>query len=374
MLRVLFCTDFLMSGGVERQVMELVTRLDRARFEPQVLCLYGERAGRSLHFLPRLQAASVPVEVFDLGWGAADKLRGIASIIRAAWRFRPHILHAVNYHSNLLTRLARPLLPPGVKLIGSVRTEYTPKQLRYERLSGWLCAALVCNSPHLQRQLVEQAGIPARRVTYIPNGVDTERFAVTPAPEQSAALRGGAACVLAMFGRVTRQKSPQLLAQALGLLRERGQLAPDVRALIVGEREDGAVQAELESAVSRYDLSAMLQQYDATPQPEIFYHAADFTVLASLWEGLPNVALESLAAGKPVILSEAANAAGVIEPGVTGWVVRTGDIEQLAEMLHTALTLPDDALATMRTNCLRRAEAFAMPRMVESYEALYARL
>lgn len=374
MLRILYCTDFLMSGGVERQLTELVTRLDRSRFAPQFICLYGERANRSLHFLPRFQEAGIPVEVFDLGWGPFDKVRGWVGIIRKTWQLRPDILYAGNYHSNLLARLARPFLPPGVRLIGSVETEYTPKQVLYERLSWRLCAAIICNSPHLQRQLIEQAHVPAERVAHIPNGVDTVRFAASPAPEQGQALRGGARRVLAMFGRVTKQKSPHILAQALGVAKTRGQLPPATRVLLIGERENAGLQALLDAAVDQYGLADVLQQYDPTPQPEIFYHAADVTVLASLWEGLPNVALESLAAGRPIIISEAANASGVIQHGVTGWVVRTGDVEHLAETLGEVLALPDGALMVMRANCLRRAEEFSMARLVTTYEALYERL
>jgi glycosyltransferase involved in cell wall biosynthesis len=373
MLRILYCTDSLMSGGIERQITELITRLDRSRFEPEVICLYGERAGRSTHFVPRLLDVGVPVHLLDLGWSPGDKVRGWASIIRLTWRLRPHILHAYNYHSNLLTRLARPFLPYSVPLIGSMRGEYTSKQLLYERISQWACAVIVCNSPHLQRQLTETARIPEQKVRFIPNGVDTERFACNPNPALSAELRRDASRVLLMFGRISEQKSPHLLAQALGVLKQREQLL-DIRVLIVGERESTDYQAKLDEAIQQYRLNRIVRQYEQTPQPEAFYHAADVVVLATLWEGMPNVALEALAAGRPVAISEAANAGGVIEHGVTGWVVRTGDVEHLAETLHEVLKLPGEALAAMRPACLRRAEDFAMTRMVERYQSLYERL
>jgi glycosyltransferase involved in cell wall biosynthesis len=89
-----------------------------------------------------------------------------------------------------------------------------------------------------------------------------------------------------------------------------------------------------------------------------------------LWEGLPNVILESLATGRPVLLSEAANAASVIEDGRTGWIVRTGDVEQLAQALARALVQPE----ALRANCIAAAQPFAMETMVASYSALYERL
>ena len=372
--RILYVTDLLLAGGIERQLTELVIRLDRSRFEPHILCLYGPRTGRSLHFAEQLQAANIPVHVLDLTPSPAAKLRGLLLIAWETWKLHPHVLHAVNYHSNLLSRLARLMLPPRTRLLGSLRTEATAKQLLYERVSGWACWRIVCNSPHLQRQLIDQAHISASKVDYIPNGIDTDRFASSPDPALSQQLRTNASAVLAMFGRISEQKSPYLLAQAVGLLTEQGQWPANARVLIVGERESVVQQTWLEAAISHHGLSAIVEQFPQTSQPQTFYHAADFTVLASLWEGLPNVALESLAAGRPVIISEAANAAEVITQGVTGWIVKTGDVESLANAIRTALNTSPEAMSTMRIACVARAGDFAMAKMVAAYESLYARL
>jgi glycosyltransferase involved in cell wall biosynthesis len=374
MLRILYCTDLLVAGGIERQLTELVTRLDRTRFEPQIIYLYGAKAGRSKHFAPRLREANIPLHTLDLGWTPLDKLRGILGILRLTWAVRPPILHALNYHSNLLTRLARPWLPPSLRLIGSVRGEYSAKQLVYERLSWRFCACIVCNSPHLQRQLVEQARVPAHRVLEIPNGVDTDLFARNPDPALRQRIAPESRRIAIMIGRISKQKSPHLLAQALGQLKQDGSLPPQTRVFIIGEQEDPVIRAQLDEAVHRYGLEDVITVEGQTQTPQAYYHAADFTVLASLWEGLPNVALESLASGRPVLISEAANAAGIIEPGKTGWVVRTGDVAHLAATLRTVLELPDEALTTMRAACLRRSQDFSMNTMVHTYERLYERL
>jgi starch synthase (maltosyl-transferring) len=167
-----------------------------------------------------------------------------------------------------------------------------------------------------------------------------------------------------------------LLAQAVGLLKQHGQLAKDVQVFIIGE-SDGKGDPFLkllDDAIDQYQLADIVHQHPKTSQPEAFYHAADFTVLASLWEGLPNVILESLAAGRPVIVSEAANNAGVIEQGVNGWIVRTNDAEHLAETLKGVLTLSDAELAAMRPACQQTAARFAMQTMVDQYQALYERI
>lgn len=368
-LRVLFLTDFLMAGGVERQFTELLSRLDKTRIAARAVCLYGPKAGRSLHFAPRLQAAGVPLTVLDAGWGAADKARIVIGIVRAAWAFRPHVIHTYNYHGNLLSRLARPLLPPATRLVGAVRVEYTPKQLRYERLSWRACAVIAVNSPHLQRQLIDGANVPPERVLWVPNGVDTDHFAQNPDPSLRAQLAPNGP-LIAMFGRISEQKAPQILTHAVSLLVKRGEWPANARLIIVGEREDARIQAELTAAIQAGGLQSHITQIDRT-QPEAYYHAADFTVLPSLYEGLPNVMLESLAAGRPVLITEGANAAGVIQDGVTGWIARTGDAHHLADVLHRALHAD---VESMRAACRATAAEFSMPKMVERYTALYERL
>lgn len=376
--RILYVTDSLMAGGIESQLVELVTRLDRARFEPQVLCLYGERT-RGLHFAPQLREAGIPLRVLDIGWGRRDKLHALGRIVAAVRELRPAIVQAEGYHANLLTRLARPLFPRGTALVGTVRGVETPKQLLYERLSWWLCRRMVASGPHLARALAQQAGAPASRIAVIPNAIDVARFAppesLTAQDTPEASLRRELAPhgerVLVSVGRISRQKRMHLIPEALGILKREGRLLQDVRVCIVGQVEDSEMQALLAEAVRRDSLEDVVIQHPATAHPERYYWAAEASILFSTLEGISIAMLESLAAGRPVILSEEANAAGVIEDGVTGWVARTHDTAHLAEQIARALALPPAELAAMRKACMRRAAEYSVARLVERYAALY---
>lgn len=361
---ILYCTDSLMAGGAEQQLFELVTRLDRQRFEPYVVCLYSRRARRSLHFLDSLRAHNIPVIVFDIDWSLGAKLMGVARLVYEIWKIRPHIVQAINYHSNLLLRLARPFLPP-LFLIGCVFVEYTRKQLLYERLSNWLCTAVVCNSLQLKEQLLLSA--PHPHISVVPNGVDIQRFSAGFATSQSG-------YVLLMVGRIAKQKAPHLLIEALGILRERGNLPCDIHLWIVGEREDAEAQALVDKAIVRYCMEDCVFQYPPTLSPEAYYRLADIVVLPSLWEGLPCVVLEALAAGRPVIVSEAANSTGIVVNGANGWVFRTGDAEQLAEVLSYVLNLPSSILETMSKDCRESAIPYDVKLMVDKYAQLYGSL
>ena len=339
MQRILFCTDFLLAGGVERQLTELITHLDPADFEIRIICLYGNKTGKSLHFAEQINAQNIPIQVLNLGNSFLAKIRGLWAIWLTSWRFRPDIIHTVNYHSNLLTRIIRPFLPLSTNLIGAVRVEYTPKQLRYERLSHWACRKIVCNSPHIQKQLIHTASIPPQKVCMIPNGVDIERFGnvttkhlkITPTSKR----------IFLSVGRISKQKAQHQLIKAFGQLKQSQQLRDDdCHLILLGEIEDGDIQDNINHIINLYNLSGIISQHPSTSNPEHYYQASDVTLLFSGYEGLPNVALESLAAGKPMIISEAANASKIIEHSITGWIVCTGDIEHLAETILNVMALP----------------------------------
>jgi glycosyltransferase involved in cell wall biosynthesis len=362
-----------MAGGIESQLVELVVGLDRARFAPTVLSLYGPQA-RDLHFAPRLQAANVPLVLPDLGWTPRDKLRGIASIVRTARRLRPDLIQAEGYHANLLMRLAWPLLPRHVQLIGSLRGTHTAKQMRYERLSHWMCTRIVTNAPQLQADLVRRGHVPERRVVSIPNGIARERYAHPHDPDLRERLAPGAKLMLVSLGRISFEKNMQWVVQALGILKQQGRLPEGLRVFIVGPVQDLRAQAALDAAIQQDGLEAVVTQRPATEHPEDYYHAADAVILFSPSEGLPNVAIEGLAAGRPVIISEGANAAGVIEDGISGWVVRTGDVAALADALDTVAQLPAGTWARMRAACLERAEHYSAANLVQRYTTFYQSL
>lgn len=370
MRRILYVTDSLMAGGIESQLVDLVTRLDRTLYEPYVLCLYGPTA-RDLHFAAQLEAAGVRVRALDLGWSVSDKLRAVREIVAFVRAFRPQLVQAENYHSNLLTRVASPCFPRRTQLIGTIRGVLTSKQLRYERVSSPLYAHMVASAPFLKDLLVTGAGVPARKIAVVPNAVDVERFATSRRSDVRAAIAPSTRRVLVSVGRISTQKTMHLIPQALGLLKRQHRLPDDVRVFIVGPVQDAPMQALLTEAIKRDALEAVVVQREATQTPEDYYHASDASILFSTLEGLPIVALESLAAGRPVVISAEANAAEVIQDGVTGWVVPTGNIERLAETLHAVLTCPETDLERMRSGCRERAQQYSFDALVRRYTALY---
>jgi glycosyltransferase involved in cell wall biosynthesis len=373
MIRILYVADSLMAGGIESQLVAVATNLDRACVDPRILCLYGPTA-RALYFAPALEAAGVSYTTLDLGWSARDKMRGIHGIIVAVRQFTPDLIQAEGYHSNLLLRLAAPLLPRNLRLIGTVRGRLSRKQLLYERLGSRFCARLVVNAPHLKEMLVTQAGIAARRVCVIVNGIDIERFATPSTVDARHALVSDATRVFVSMGRISFEKNMHWIAAALGLLKQQGRLEKGIKVFIVGPPHHAEAQALLDATIHKFGLDDVVVQHPQTNAPKDYYAACDVSILVSPSEGLPNVAIESLSAGRPVIISAAANAAQVIEDGSTGWVVRTGDIAHLADTIARVAALPDETLLGMRPVCMARASDYSVQRLYSRYMSLYVQL
>jgi glycosyltransferase involved in cell wall biosynthesis len=157
----------------------------------------------------------------------------------------------------------------------------------------------------------------------------------------------------------------------MGLLKQQNRLPSGVRCFIVGPVQDAAAQRALDEALAQGELGEEIIQHPETAHPEDYYQACDATVLYSPAEGLPNVSIESLAAGRPVIISETANAAGMIEDGVTGWVAPSNDVPALADILHQVMRMEDAELMPMRQACLKRAQDFSVEALVDHYMHLY---
>ncbi len=371
---ILYCTDSLAAGGAERQTVELITRLDRRRFSPHVFCLHGGERGGEPHFVEALRRAAVPVGLGRLPWRAATIPRCLLRVLGMVRSHRPAVVHAISHHCNHLVRLGRWLMPRRLRVITAIRTDYGPRQLFYERIEHRFSDCVVTNNPQMLVKLRDQARIPERKLVHIPNGLNLERFAANSDPQLRARLAPDVRHLGVMMARITLQKSPYLLAEAVGLLQAQNRLPADAQFWLVGEPDGSDQLGRLNESIRRHRLDARFRQFQATAQPEAFYHAADFTVLASLWEGVPNAVLESFAAGRPAIVSAAANACGLVRHGVTGWVVPTGNTEELARALGHALSMPSTQRESMGVACREQAAQFRMDRMVQRYECLYRAL
>lgn len=230
----------------------------------------------------------------------ASVLRSLARI-RAAFEFDvidAHFVYPDGFAAVLLGRvLAKPVI---VSARGSDITLYKDFPV-IRRLLRWTLSRadrLVAVSRDL-KDLMTQLDAPREKITIIPNGVDMEKF--SPAPKLHARRMLGLpdTPLVLSVGHLAPVKGFALLIHAFKKLREEHH-TKDARLVIVGE---GAERPELEQLISRLDLASHVSLVGAKPHAELplWYSAADVFCLASSREGWPNVLLESLACGTPVV-------------------------------------------------------------------------
>jgi glycosyltransferase involved in cell wall biosynthesis len=220
--------------------------------------------------------------------------------------------------------------------------------------------AVVCQSEAMKRDLVELLGEP-RNLHVIGNPIDLHRVArltdgVLPR------LRGAPALV--SVGRLVPQKGFDVLLPAVASLRTR---YPDVHLTILG---DGPERPELEALARRLELEHHVTFGGFVPEPIPFVRAADVFVLASRYEGFPNAALEALACGTPVVLTNCPGAnAEIVRPAENGRLAETVEPAAVARALELALAERGDYdRARITADCAAR---FDVRNIVARYERMF---
>jgi glycosyltransferase involved in cell wall biosynthesis len=177
------------------------------------------------------------------------------------------------------------------------------------------------------KQSMVQLGVREEKISYIPNGVDGEKFYPVPKPQarQSLGLPDGR--MVLSVGNLTPNKGFDLLIRSFATLAARASYR-DLRLAIVG---DGLIRENLEKLVSDLKLKEKVRLVGAVSHERLhlWYSAADSFCLASAREGWPNVLLESLACGTPVV----ATAVGGIPE-----IIRSNNIGLLVDRNENALT------------------------------------
>jgi len=191
-----------------------------------------------------------------------------------------------------------------------------------------------------------RALFPGKSVFWCPNGVETARFDLLPAEqdrcrELRSELNANERRIVGLFGELKYKKRvPDILAA----IREQG-LKDKVCLLITG-RMDEECQALMDDPV----LSPASRHFSFRDGDQLaaLYGACDFMAIPSLFEGFPNVLLESMAAGVVPIVSDAGAMGDVIVHGETGFVFPALDRKACGRALTQAMSLSDEALDTMK--------------------------
>ena len=363
-MRILFVIDELDIGGTEQQILELVRRIDRDRFEPHVCCFrYGRKAkeiasfGVPVHHEPKRLKAD-PGLVFRL-----------AGLMR---RERFDIVQTYLWTANTWARLAARVA--GVPIVVASERNVDIWEETYKRVIGrWLARSTDCiiaNSEAVRQDLLARGGLPPDKVVTIYNGVNFERFHAPRDPKVRRQELGIADdCVLAgVVARVEPAKDHGTLLQAMSLIRDR---VPQLHLVVVG---GGSEEERLRRMSRDLGIDDRVHFTGFRTDSAEWLQSVDFSVLSSVKEGLSNSVIESMAAGRAIAATEVGGNAEVIVPEETGLLVEPRDTTGLANAL-ARLAESSDLRAQFGAAGQRRVESlFAVAPMVANTERLYRSL
>jgi glycosyltransferase involved in cell wall biosynthesis len=219
--------------------------------------------------------------------------------------------------------------------------------------------AIVANSDGL-RKLAEAADpFPVRT---IPNGVDTAFFKPAPADHET---KGGRRFRILFAGRLQAQKNLPLLFQQLAQLP-----SASYELHLVG---DGPLNAHLRALANDLGIAAAITWHGWLSRSALreVYRSADCLVNPSLYEGMPNVVLEAMACGKPIIASRVAGNDAVVQEGVTGFLFSLNKPATLRELLQTLLSDPIRAAEMGRKGREWTERNFSWSRVAAAYVQLF---
>ena len=350
--RLVFLLQDLTFGGTQRQTLELARRLNPARFQVEIWVLAGGD-----DFAPLARHYGLPV--IRLGRRRQVGPAAIARLGRRLIRQPPDVLMPLtvvpNIWGRILGRLARVPL-----IIGNCRGGGAPRQ-QYERRLWPLAHHILCNSQAIQAVLTDTCGVPETRLTTILNGVDTDYF------QPPAAPAAGPPRILSV-ARMVPEKDHDTLLTAFHLT------APAQRETELWLVGDGPRLAATRELAQRLSIADRVKFIPPREDLRPLLHQASFLVLSSRTEALPNVVLEAMAAGLPVVATRVGGVPELVDHGHTGWLVNPGDVTGLAAAMNQALADSDAIQARGQAGRERAVKHFSLETMARQYEAVLDRL
>ena len=348
-LSIAFVMEDLCFGGTQRQLLELARRLDRKRFSPTMITLTGATDMDAL-------AHEAGIPLIHLGTGRRVPPLFFLALRRELARLRPDIVLPGTALPNIWCRIWGKLL--GLPCVaGTVRGGGGPRR-QHERWLWRLTQTMICNSLAL-REVLQKLGVPASRLHYIPNGVDTERFAPSDVP--LTARPPEILCVARLAG----DKDHETLFRALALVRERH---PDAVLRLVG---DGPREAELKAMAAASPARDGILFTPGTADVRPWYDGARIFALSSVREGQPNVILEAMACGLPVCATQVGGIPHLLDNGDCGLLSPAGDAGALAANLLRLLDSPSLGDELGRRGRQRVEKSFSFAAMVAAHETLF---
>lgn len=369
-IKVLIVISNLEFGGAQRQIVELINNIDKEHFELHV-CSLSDYIPLANQFV-KGTIVHVINKKFKFDFSVVFKL---ARLIR-----KQHfdVIHSFLFDAEIASRLAAKFSFSAVRVIGSERnTNYTLKKIQKKayQLTRDMVDLVVANSQSGALFNALQTGVVSDKYRVVYNGVDTHRF--KPADKALAKKLLGVdkgTVLIGMFASFKIQKNHPILIEALELLHTQG---ANFKLLLVGDMLYGGMHGsdqyceKLKLQIKNSKLDGNVIYLGNQHRVEDIYPACDFTVLPSLFEGTPNVVLESMACAVPVIATRVSDNEKIIEHGFSGAIVEINSVSDLRKNIQQFIDQPAYRARLSQNARKVMEDSYSSLKLAENMENIY---
>lgn len=363
---LLICIDSVgMDAGTEKQVFDLIPRLDRNRFDVHLCCLEPSAQFDSLASCCHTRLFPVR-RVYSL-----NGFRQICALRDYIRGNRIDLVHTFLLKANIFAVPAT--WGSGCRAVVASRRNmgyvYTPTNLRVFRFLDRYTTRLLANSEAVKRDVVRYEKVPPRKVDVLYNGVDLSRFAGPgyPAVPRSLGVPEDAP-VVGVVANLRPVKDLDLFLRAARVVA--GQV-PDAVFLLVGR---GPLRDELGRRAAELGIAGKVFFSDGKGEVLDYLRRMTIGCLCSQSEGLSNAILEYMATGLPSVVTAVGGNPELVEDGVTGYLVPDRTPEALAARILLALQNPERSREMGRVALARCRERFDIQVAVRDLERYYLSL
>lgn len=372
-MRVTHLISGLLEGGAEMTLWRLLSRMDRERFQNEVICLTD-----SGPMADRIRAAGVPVLALGMRRGRPS-VGGFSRLMSALRHSRPDVLQTWLYHADIAGLLAG-LATRVPAIVWNIRSADMDMS-QYRALSGLTLRACARLSPQPTAVVVnseagrrhhEALGYRPRRWVLIPNGVDTSLF--RPDNDARRSFRDELAIpadtvLVGSIGRFDPMKDQAGFLRAAAIV---GRTHPDVQFVLAGRDVDWNNPALRETAAG-LRLEGRVHLLGGRADVPRIMAGLDVMVSSSSSEGFSNVLVEAMSCGVACVATDVGDSRLIV--GVSGDVVPPKDCLSLAAAIERRVVAGPAGRAELgRFARTRVLEEYDLPIAVGRYEQLYSSL
>ncbi len=348
-------------GGNERMLASIIAGIDRNIYHNHIIFL--DRGSDKSKFLKDYaeQSGVKTLVISSKGYFDWSVVKKLESALKSV---KPDIVHTHLYLAQIYGRLAARNAAVPVIISSEQNVYFYKKHFPFRLLEKYLSGfttRIIASSSGVKQYLIDKVGIEKDKVSVIYNCIKVEDYSANlTATEKDTVLIGA-------LGHLHKQKGYEYLLDAAKIV---SSSEPGAYFSIGGS---GPLKIRLQKRIIRLGLEDKVNLVGFVSDAKAYLKKLDVFVMPSLWEGFGIAALEAMAFGKPVIVSDVAGLNELVENGKSGLLVKPGDASDLVQKIF--MLCRDRSLRMeLGKNAAERAKRFSCREIIPLFGKLYNEL